>query len=64
MTTSRLFSLFVLVLMVTTLSSCSAIGDIFKAGAWVGIVGVFLVVLLVWWLVTKMGGGSNNGTSV
>ena len=65
MTTSRLFSLFVLVLMVTTLSSCSAIGDIFKAGAWVGIIGVFLVVLLVWWLVTKMGGGSNNnGTSV
>ena len=65
MTTSRLFSLFALVLMVTTLSSCAAIGDIFKAGAWVGIVGVFLVVLLVWWLVTKMGGGGgNNGTSV
>jgi cytosine/uracil/thiamine/allantoin permease len=65
MTTSRLFSLFLLVLMVTTLSSCAAIGDIFKAGAWVGIIGVFLVVALVWWLVTKMGGGSNNnGTSV
>ncbi|MDJ0364490.1 hypothetical protein QMK33_04950 [Hymenobacter sp. H14-R3] len=64
MTTSRLFSLFALVLMVTTLSSCSAIGDIFKAGAWVGIIGVFLVVALVWWLVTKMGGGGGNGTSV
>jgi apolipoprotein N-acyltransferase len=65
MTTSRLFSLFALVLMVTTLSSCAAIGDIFKAGAWVGIIGVFLVVALVWWLVTKMGGGgNNNGTSV
>ncbi len=50
--------------MVTTLSSCAAIGDIFKAGAWVGIIGVFLVVALVWWLVTKMGGGGgNSGTS-
>ena len=64
MATSRLFSLFLLTLMVTSLSSCAVIGGIFKAGAWVGIIGVFLVVALVWWLVTKMGGGGNsNGTS-
>jgi len=30
----------------------------------VGIIGVFLVVALVWWLVTKMGGGNSGGTSV
>lgn len=60
MTTSRLLSLFLLTLMVTTLSSCAAIGDIFKAGAWVGILGVFFVVAIIWWLVTKMGGGNSN----
>ncbi|NML66942.1 hypothetical protein HHL22_17185 [Hymenobacter sp. RP-2-7] len=59
MSTFRLFSLFVLTLMVTTLTSCAAIGDIFKAGAWVGIISVFIVVALIWWLVTKIGGGGN-----
>ncbi len=60
MTTSRLLSLFMLALLVTSLTSCAAIGDVFKAGAWVGILGVFFVVAIIWWLVTKMGGGSGN----
>ncbi|RZK36240.1 MAG: hypothetical protein EOO57_07560 [Hymenobacter sp.] len=60
MTTQRLFSLFLLTLLVTTLTSCAAIGDIFKAGAWVGIIGVFFVVAIIWWLVTKIGGGGNT----
>jgi len=36
------------------LSSCQAIGDIFKAGMWVGVIVVVLVVALVLWLIGKM----------
>jgi hypothetical protein len=43
---------FLLVLLVT-LSSCEAIGDIFQAGMAVGIVIVIAVVLLLIWLVSK-----------
>ena len=42
---------FLLVLLVT-LSSCEAIGDIFQAGMAVGIVIVIAVVLLLIWLVS------------
>lgn len=34
-------------------SSCEAIGDIFKAGAWFGIIGVVVVVVIVFWLIGK-----------
>ena len=36
------------------LSSCQAIGDIFKAGMWVGVIVVVLIVALVLWLIGKM----------
>ncbi|WP_185816793.1 hypothetical protein [Hymenobacter metallilatus] len=42
-----------LILLTCSLSSCDAIGTIFKAGAWTGIVGVFLVVLLVWFVINR-----------
>ncbi|AHJ99538.1 hypothetical protein [Hymenobacter swuensis] len=42
-----------LVLLTFSLSSCDAIGTIFKAGAWTGIVGVFLLVLLIWFVVNR-----------
>lgn len=44
------------------LSSCQAIGDIFAAGAYTGIIGVVLVVGLLIWLASKFlgGGGRNN----
>lgn len=45
-----------LVLLTFSLSSCDAIGTIFKAGAWTGIIGIFLVVLLLWFIVRKMRG--------
>lgn len=35
------------------LSSCDAIGTIFKAGAWVGIVGVVLLVGLVMFVINR-----------
>ena len=34
-------------------SSCEAIGGIFKAGAWFGIIGVVVVVVIVFWLIGK-----------
>jgi len=36
------------------LTSCEAIGDIFKAGMWVGVIVVVLIVALVLWLIGKM----------
>lgn len=34
-------------------SSCEAIGSIFKAGIWFGIIGVIVVVAIILWLVGK-----------
>jgi hypothetical protein len=49
------FSLFLcLTFLAATLSSCEVIGDIFKAGAYTGIIGVVLLLLLVFWIVSKM----------
>jgi hypothetical protein len=39
--------------LVLTLSSCEVIGGIFKAGMWVGIFVVVLVVVIILWLVNK-----------
>ncbi len=36
------------------LSSCEAIGDIFKAGLWVGVIIVVVIIALVLWLIGKM----------
>lgn len=54
MTTYRPLLAFCLLALTFTVSSCDAIGSIFKAGAWTGLIGVFLVVLLLWFIVTKM----------
>lgn len=54
MTSSRFpFALAFLVLLTFSLSSCDAIGTIFKAGAWTGLIGVFLIVLLIWFIVNR-----------
>ena len=63
MTASRLPLLFIFAVLASTLTGCSVAGDIFKGGLWVGVIGVFLVVLVIWWLVSKMGGGGGSGTS-
>ncbi|MGN6398986.1 MAG: phosphatidate cytidylyltransferase [Flavisolibacter sp.] len=36
-----------------TISSCEVIGGIFKAGVWVGIIIVVLIIGLILWLVGK-----------
>ncbi|GAA4356804.1 hypothetical protein GCM10023185_20960 [Hymenobacter saemangeumensis] len=48
-------SLFLLLgLLTLTLTSCDAIGSIFKAGAYTGIIAVVIILLLVFWLLNKI----------
>jgi hypothetical protein len=42
-----------LTLITFTISSCEVIGDIFKAGVWVGILIVVLIVGVIFWLIGK-----------
>lgn len=46
-----LFSLLAFIIFIT--GSCRVIGDIFKAGVWVGIILVVLVVGIIFWLISK-----------
>ena len=39
--------------LILTLSSCEAIAGIFKAGFWVGIIIVVVIVAIILWLVGK-----------
>lgn len=43
----------VMIILMTTLSSCEAIGGIFKAGIWTGVIGIALVVFLVIYLISR-----------
>lgn len=36
-----------------TLSSCEAIAGIFKAGVWVGVIIVVLIIAVIFWLINK-----------
>ena len=51
-------ALFLLITMSFILGSCQAIGDIFKAGVWVGIIVVVAIVAIIFWLVSKAGNKS------
>jgi len=61
MTTSRLSLFFVLAMLATTLTGCELAGDLVKGGIWIGVIGVFIVVAIIFWIVTKLGGGKNTG---
>jgi hypothetical protein len=39
-----------------TLAGCELIGGIFKAGVWVGVIGVFVVIGLLVWFLSKARG--------
>jgi hypothetical protein len=52
---SRLFLLLLLAACVP-LSSCAIVGGIFKAGVWVGVIMVVLVVALVMFVISKARG--------
>ena len=53
-------ALFLLACIAVTFSSCEAIGDIFKAGAWTAIIGIIIVVAIIFWIVSKVGGGGKS----
>ncbi len=40
-------------LLVVTLSSCEAVAGIFKAGLWVGVIIVVVIVAIIFWLINK-----------
>jgi TRAP-type C4-dicarboxylate transport system permease large subunit len=42
-----------LLFLATFLSSCEAIGNIFKAGVWTGLLLVAVVVAIIVWIVAK-----------
>jgi TRAP-type C4-dicarboxylate transport system permease large subunit len=46
-------SLLSLVIMMLAMTSCEAIGDIFSAGFYTGIILVVGVIILIVWFVTK-----------
>ena len=56
MTTSRISLFAFLFALATTLTGCDAIAGIFKAGAYTGIIAVFIVVALLFFIVSKMRG--------
>jgi predicted small secreted protein len=43
-----------LLLASLSLTSCEALGGIFKAGMWMGVIVVVLVIAIVLWLIRKM----------
>jgi hypothetical protein len=48
-------TLFFLLSIAIVFSSCEAIAGIFKAGVWVGIIIVVVIIALVFWLISKAG---------
>ena len=50
---SNKFFIFLLMTISALLSSCEAIGDIFQAGIWMGIIIVIIVVGIIFWLINK-----------
>jgi hypothetical protein len=52
-------SLLSVLALLLSLSSCQLIGDIFKAGVWVGVLLVVVVVGLVIFILSKIFGGGN-----
>ena len=56
MPASSVMRVLLLVLLGTSVAGCEAIGGIFKAGVWVGAIGVILIVVLIVVVVGKMRG--------
>jgi hypothetical protein len=48
------YSLLFLLATAATFSSCEAIGDIFQAGMWAGVIAVVVIVALVIWIFNRM----------
>lgn len=48
--------LLIFAVLALTLTGCELVGDIFEAGIWVGVIGVVLVVVLIFWIIRKLMG--------
>ncbi|KRT16978.1 hypothetical protein ASU31_04660 [Pedobacter ginsenosidimutans] len=57
MNMKRAFPLVLIAFLCTTLSSCELVEGIFKAGVWVGVIVVVVVVALLIWILSKIFGG-------
>jgi cytosine/uracil/thiamine/allantoin permease len=57
MNMKKYLPLSLVVLLMTTLTSCSAIEGIFKAGVWSGVILVVIVLALIIWVISKIFGG-------
>ena len=44
-----------MLIMAISFTSCEAIESIFKAGVWVGVIAVVLVIAIIFWLINKAG---------
>jgi uncharacterized membrane protein YcjF (UPF0283 family) len=44
---NRFLLAFIALAMPVMMSSCQVVGDIFKAGMWVGLIGVVVVILII-----------------
>jgi len=44
-----------MLIMAITLSSCQAIAGIFKAGVWFGVIGIIVIIVIIFWLISKAG---------
>lgn len=53
---STLFAFLAFVIVSISLTSCQVVGDIFKAGVWVGILAVAAVIGLIIFLISKLSG--------
>ena len=60
MNIKRYFPLALVALVMTTLSRCSLIEGIFKAGVWSGVIIVVVVLALIIWLISKIFGGGKS----
>ena len=53
---ASLMRILIVVLLAVSAAGCELVGGIFKAGVWVGAIGVILVAVLAVWLVAKARG--------
>lgn len=51
-----LSQLLIFSILALTLTGCELVGDIFAAGIWVGVIGLMLVVVLIFWIIRKLMG--------
>ncbi len=45
-----------LVIALLSFQSCAVVGGIFKAGVWVGVIAILIVVGIIIWIVSKSSG--------